>query len=217
MTRKKYPRTPHLPWSPGATDDDKMLSSVAHFEGRQVVVTEKMDGENTTIYGDCYTHARSIDSAHHESRAWVKALAAAKGRDIPDGWRLCGEGMYARHSIGYTGLPSYFLLFGIFDENNNALSWSQVEEWAALIEIPTVPVLYKGLWDEEAVKACLPPTSTYGSTPEGYVVRLAEGFPFASFGKSIAKYVRPNHVTTDTHWMQQAIVPNGLDGSQGGS
>ena len=32
-----------------------------------------MDGENSTIYPDGYTHARSIDSAHHPSRSHLKS------------------------------------------------------------------------------------------------------------------------------------------------
>lgn len=36
-----------------------------------VVITEKMDGENTTLYRDGL-HARSLDSRHHPSRNWVK-------------------------------------------------------------------------------------------------------------------------------------------------
>ena len=76
----KYGRTFHLPWSPGATDDDKVLDSVAHFVGHDVVVTEKMDGENTTVYPTGYTHARSVDSKKsHPSRDWLKANAAQCG------------------------------------------------------------------------------------------------------------------------------------------
>jgi hypothetical protein len=71
QTYTKYPRTFHLPWSLGATSDDKVVPSVSHFEGRQVVVTEKMDGENTTLYRD-HIHARSLDSKGGEDRAWVK-------------------------------------------------------------------------------------------------------------------------------------------------
>ena len=54
--RVKYPRTYHLPWSEGRTDDDKVLSDDSQFIGKYVVVTEKMDGENTTIYSDGYLH-----------------------------------------------------------------------------------------------------------------------------------------------------------------
>ena len=53
----KYPRTPHLPWSPGATADDRVHTDLAGLEGREIVVTEKLDGENTTIYRD-HVHAR---------------------------------------------------------------------------------------------------------------------------------------------------------------
>lgn len=42
---KKYPRTPHLPWSGTISDDDKKLDSVKSFIGREVIVTEKLDGE----------------------------------------------------------------------------------------------------------------------------------------------------------------------------
>lgn len=47
MSYIKYPRTFHLPWSLGATSDDKVLKNVDHFEGTCVVITEKMDGENS--------------------------------------------------------------------------------------------------------------------------------------------------------------------------
>lgn len=72
--RVKYPRTFHLPWSRSYTHDDKVLKHVQHFEGKEVVVTEKMDGENTTMYRD-YLHARSIDSKDHPSRHWIKNVS----------------------------------------------------------------------------------------------------------------------------------------------
>ncbi len=47
----KYPRTPHLPWSSGRSEDDIALDSNEHLERLEdVVVTEKLDGENTTIF-----------------------------------------------------------------------------------------------------------------------------------------------------------------------
>lgn len=42
----KYPRTYHLPWSPGMHDDDRMMPDVGAFNGKRVVVMEKLDGEN---------------------------------------------------------------------------------------------------------------------------------------------------------------------------
>ena len=59
--RYKYPRTPHLSFSPGVGGDDIKLDSNKIFANCQVVVTEKLDGENTTFYPN-YIHARSLDS-----------------------------------------------------------------------------------------------------------------------------------------------------------
>jgi hypothetical protein len=44
----KYPRTPHLPWSPGGTSDDKRMLDVGPLLG-DVVITEKMDGSNVAL------------------------------------------------------------------------------------------------------------------------------------------------------------------------
>src|SRR5690554_4811700 len=112
MGRHKYPRTRHLPWSPGASHDDLVSREVESFVGQRIIVTEKMDGENTTLYRD-HLHARSLDSRHHPSRDWVKALHGRIAHEIPERWRVCGENLYARHSIGYEALPSYFMLFSV--------------------------------------------------------------------------------------------------------
>lgn len=120
--RVKYPRTYHFDFSLGLSSDDKLISSLDAFEGQEVVVTTKMDGENTTLYSD-YTHARSLDSGHHESRSWIKSKQAEIGHLIPQGWRICGENLYARHSIVYNDLHSYFYVFNIWNEENKCLSW----------------------------------------------------------------------------------------------
>ena len=146
-----------------------------------------------------------------ESRDWVKALAARLAYDLPEGWRVCGENLYAQHSLGYDRLPgSYFVVFSIWNEHNECLSWDETCEWAAMMDLPTVPVLYRGEWDAKAIQASFDGSSAFGDEGEGYVVRLADGFVFKAFSTSVAKYVRPNHVQTDTHWMQSAVVPNGL-------
>lgn len=215
MELTKYFRTPHLPRSPGATSDDLRLTGreVAEmFSGRDVVVTEKVDGENTSVYSDGYTHARSRDSKAHPSRTHMRALARALGTmGIPDGWKLYGEYAYARHSIAYDRLPGYFMLFAVVDETGLSLPWESVEEWAALLDLPTVPVIYRGPFADLDLANLYPFTSslsTHGE-PEGYVVRTRAGFNVHG-DRPIAKYVRENHVQTDDHWMFSEIVPNTL-------
>ena len=212
--RRKYPRTFHLPTSPGGTDDDKILASLAQFDGIEVVVTEKLDGENTTI-GNDYSHARSTDSRHHESRSVIKALQATVGHTLPTGWRICGENLYAKHSIEYSALPAFFLMFSIWNQNNTCLSWNETKEWAKLLGLTTVPTIYRGRFDLPTIQALWEAhTPSYGApTSEGYVVRTTKSFDYANFSQNTGKYVRSNHVQTTTHWMHQALTPNGLSES----
>lgn len=205
--RVKYPRTPHLPWSVSKTSDDITLSHIHHFEQlKDIVVTEKLDGENTTLYRN-HIHARSLDSKGHHSRDWIKRLHAEIRFDIPDGFRICGENVFAKHSIFYDKLTTYFYAFAIF-EGNVCLSWAETVEWCKLLNLEIVPVLYRGKWNEVAIKACWMGTSTFGPEQEGYVVRNAQRFAFPDFSKNVAKYVRSNHVSTDNHWMYQTITRN---------
>lgn len=199
----KYPRTSHLPWSPGGSSDDAYLIDTQHFVGQEVVITEKMDGENTSMYRDTI-HARSVDGRHHPSRDWVKALHGQIALEIPEGWRLCGENVFARHSIPYLNLESYFYLFSIWNEENESLSWDETEEWAGLLELATAPELYRGEWDEAWTRDL----EIDPAVQEGYVVRLADRFHYDDFGISLAKYVRKGHVQTTEHWMFAEIVPN---------
>jgi len=201
----KYPRTPHLPWSPGVGKDDRVLDSTDCFVGKEIVITEKMDGECTTI-GRTYSHARSVESGSHPSRDWIKALQGRIGYDIPEGWRLCGENLFAKHSLGYNNLKDFFLLFSIWNENNICLSWDETVEWASLLNLHIVPTIYRGVWDEKNTRNL----KIDSNVQEGYVVRLADSFSYGDFRKSVAKWVRPSHVTTHGGWMRSELIPNKL-------
>jgi hypothetical protein len=208
MEYVKYPRTSHLPWSECVTSDDKRLDSTEHFAGHEVVVTQKMDGENTAIYSNGYVHARSIDSRNHESRNWIKALAGRIAKDVPNNFRIGGENCYAKHSIHYQALPTYFFVFCIW-HNDISLSWDEVEFYSEALGLTTVPVVYKGLWDEQTIKSCYQPESGFGAVSEGFVVRKTASFKVSDHDVSVAKFVRKNHVDENAkHWMHSAIVPN---------
>jgi hypothetical protein len=211
--KRKYPRTFHLPWSEGQSSDDKtfMPEAVdAMFRGRAVVVTEKLDGENTTIYADGTTHARSLENVAHPARTWVRRFAAEVGPLLPPGWRLVGENLYAQHSIPYTRLPSYFILFGVVDDADMALAWDDVVEWSRLLDVTHVPVVWRGRWDMNPLSRLRVTHSAFGPTAEGYVIRDAGAFPMSEFSRHAAKYVRKGHVQTEKHWMHGPIVPNRL-------
>ncbi len=203
----KYPSTWYHPLTPGRDPNDKVLDTAEFFEGKEVVITEKMDGENASLYREWY-HARSLDSRHHPSRDWIKKYWSEIRFDIPRGWRICGENLYAEHSIAYEGLESYFYGFSIWNESNVALSWASTIEWFDLLGITPVPVLYHGLYSDSAVLEAWNKLDT--TKQEGIVIRLTDEIPFDQFSKSLCKLVRPNHVQTDEHWMAKEVVPNKL-------
>lgn len=209
----KYPRTHHLPWSEGLHADDRLIDSMAAFEGRRVIVTIKMDGENTTMYRDDL-HARSVDGRHHPSRDWVKNLWSRISQDIPEGWRICGENLFAQHSIVYTDLPTYFMGFSVWNEFNECLAWDDTVEWFELLGISSVPILYDGIYDEKAIRALYDSKRDWDHV-EGYVVRVADGFSYGQFRQCTAKFVRRGHIQTTKHWMHgQPIRRNGLAGGK---
>jgi predicted kinase len=203
--RVRYPRTTHLPWSPGASSDDVRAVDLAGLEGQEVVVTEKLDGENTTLYRDGL-HARSLDSAHHPSRAWLKALHARIASRIPDGLRVCGENVFARHSIAYDSLESFFYAFSVWDRGDRCLDWDATERLARALGAPLPPVLFRGRMAERTLRGL----KLDLARQEGYVVRTVAGFPREEFPRRVAKWVRKGHVQTDEHWMLAPVVPNGL-------
>lgn len=203
---KKYGRTFHLPISPGASSDDKVLRSLDGLKVDDLVVTEKMDGENTTIHRTG-SHARSPDSRHHPSRDWLKAFAARIGPYLIDDERIVGENLYARHSVAYEALPSYFLGFA-WIVGDVVQSWDQTLARFQELGIQPVPTLYRGPFRQglfEDIAKSLDPRRQ-----EGFVARISGSFPESDMPERLGKYVRAGHVQSDIHWMQAALIPNRL-------
>jgi hypothetical protein len=212
----KYPRTPHLFWSENADPDDIFIEDVHQFDGKEVVVSEKCDGENSNFYRTHY-HVRSLDGRDHISRHWVKNLWNNIRFDIPEGWRVCGENMFAWHTVLYRKLPTYFLVYGVYNEKNECLSWNDTLDICNMLGLTTVPVLYRGIYDEKKVKECFTGISQFDGVienphydsdllaeeetengifgeyflpaQEGYVVRSACSFHYDDFAKNVAKFV----------------------------
>ena len=218
----KFSRTFHVPWSEGATSDDKILKDLSHFYGKEVVITEKLDGENTTM-NRVNIHARSLDSKGHWSRERVKQLYNEQIRwklHMEDQYkeihRICGENMQAEHSIHYSALEAWFYCFAIFDRRNVCYSWDDMNLLCDELGLKTAPELWRGTLNESTTlqqilhKSVYTGVSKLGGIQEGYVIRLASEFHYDDYGTSVAKFVRANHVTTGEHWMFQAAKENEL-------
>ncbi len=203
--RVKYPRTNHLPWSQSVQKDDRVLSSTSQFEGREVLVSEKFDGENTTILSN-YIHARSVTASAHVSRNLLRSFAARFQHDIPDGWRICGENVFAKHSICYDDLPHHFLGFSAWNDRNQCLSWDETLDIFTILGVTPVRVLYRGLYDEKIIRALW--NEKMRDRVEGYVMRVVDEFSYGDFRSLVGKFVRSNHVAASRHWKTQIVTPN---------
>lgn len=218
MDSPKYNRTFHFPWSPGATNDDKIATDVSYLINQPIVITEKMDGSNTSLESKgCFARTHSGPPSHL-SFDGLKALHAEIAFDIPDNFQLFGEWCYAKHSIVYSELPSYFLLFGVRELIGGAnywYSWEDVENFALLFNLDTVPVLFKGSVSsekelKELVESFMIQPSACGGIREGVVARVESEFTDDAFGHCVLKCVRANHVQTSDHWKDQEIIKNKL-------
>jgi len=68
-----------------------------------------------------------------------------------------------------------------------------------------VPVLYKGIFKtekelKETIINLAEQSSTLGGEREGIVIRVADEFADENFSTYLQKFVRSNHVRTNSHW-----------------
>lgn len=180
---------------------------------KKIVHTEKLDGENTCL------------SRHGVfARSHAAPTESPWSQDIRQRWQLIKndlgdleiflESLYAIHSIEYLQLPSHYFVFAIRDKDM-ILSWEETKFYAALLDLPTVPLITElssyvpanKTTFETGVKFAAGFQSAFTYDPdnfqitmEGIVTRNAGEFPHADLGTNAFKYVRKNHVKTDEHW-----------------
>lgn len=211
----KYPKTFHLPFSLGLQNDDRRLEDETCFDGKDIAVTVKMDGENTSMYRNAI-HARSLYAMSHPSQHYIKGFWGQIRYTIPEGWRICGENMYARHSIEYNELESFFYVFSVWNEENICLSLEDTLNFCkerGLTHVKVDPLIIRNCnWEGDKHHFSLIQNAYnmyVAQGEEGVVVRNIASYPFADFQKNVAKAVRKNHVQTDVHWTK-TWVPNKL-------
>ena len=207
----KYPRTYHIPFSPGRTNDDKVLKDrwFENYKGKEIVILEKLDGENISINRyDCFARSHGAPTRSPWSiNIWGKDGVFSKVYDkIGENEWIYGDNLYGEHSIHYSKLPSYYHIFAVRDDEKYIFySWDDVKLTADILSLPTVPELWRGVIESEEqlkqlVEKFVSQPSVYGDTREGVVIRNAGEFPVDEFSNNVCKWVRPNHVQTDEHW-----------------
>lgn len=224
----RFPQTPHLAWlGTGTPRDDKLLSpeEATQLLAGDVVVEEKLDGANLgfSLAPDGSLFAQNRGQYLHQPHAgqfsrlpdWL-ALHGAVLQDVltrhtGQGLMLFGEWCAARHSLDYTALPDWFLLFDVYERGSGRF-WSSARRNALATDLglATVPQVRHGRCTLAGLRAMLDtqPSRYRPGVLEGLVVRRDD----ARWCRARAKLVRADFTQAmDDHWRQRALEWNRVD------
>jgi ATP-dependent RNA circularization protein (DNA/RNA ligase family) len=217
----RFPHTPHLAWlGQDAPRDDKVLSPAeaqALLTG-DVVVEEKLDGANLgfSLAPDGRLRAQNRGQYLTEPHAgqfsrlpaWLTQHGDALHSVLSPDLILFGEWCAARHSLDYTALPDWLLLFDVYDRSAGQF-WSTPRRNALAVSagLAAVPQLVRGKTTVAVLQQRMTTTSSrFRRGPlEGVVVRRES----TDWCEARAKLVRPDFTQAiETHWRKRAMEWN---------
>lgn len=157
----KYPRTRHIEGSNEQIGDDLQKIPFSSLKNKNLVIEEKMDGSQSAISfssnGDLLLQSRGhfLSGGYREKHFnLLKQLSYSHVDQLSkllfDRYIMYGEWLFAKHSIFYNSLTSYFMEFDVFDKVNNVfLSTSERKNFFSYFPeiknvFPSVLVLYEG-------------------------------------------------------------------------
>lgn len=186
MKLRKYPQTPHLPWSNGIEADDIVLPDTSIFVNEAVIITEKLDGEHITIEKDrCYLQYRELSPIYdYQLLLDIKEIQ----KKLPDDYILHGEYLRFQHEINYQKLHSYLIIYFV-EFHERMLDWNLSKKLLDDFGVYSIDILYRGNYDSYFVMD-LTDYCDNTKTMEGYVIRLDKEFGIGEFNRNVAKYVR---------------------------
>ncbi|OQR87908.1 hypothetical protein ACHHYP_07963 [Achlya hypogyna] len=220
----KFPRTKHLLPSAGVTRDDLVMDphDARAFIGVPVTIQEKVDGANLGLFLTDDYQVVAQNRSHFCNAATAPQF---KGLDVwiqvhqfelidllspPGRYVLYGEWLFAKHSLHYTKLPSYFLAFDLLDRSTETF-WAAAKLQRALKDtsihlVPTIATTTIG--DVDEYRTLLEtPSQFYDGPVEGFVVRKETAESLVAR----AKLVRDDFIQEiQEHWAKKGIVKNQL-------
>ena len=209
----KYPRIPHIPGSRGTDDDVYVDMPTGTFE-----VYEKLDGACVGITMDENDTLRFMnrggwidEKRPHEQWGALKKWAYEnydKWYHLFHGVLLApdvivfGEWLWAEHTIHYSKLPDYFMVFDIWNPINGfgINSPSLFMERVGLKVTPKIGET-TNLADWLANNKHEP---LYANRFEGFIFR-----DVLEYGR-VFKYVLPSFQLGQEHWYNKAVIKNEL-------
>lgn len=219
----RFPHTPHLAWvGDGCLRGDKMLSSgdAEALLASEVIVEEKLDGANLGFsVGPTGALQAQNRGAYLQAPflgqfarlgSWLVLHEDALLDALGDRLIAFGEWCAARHSLRYDRLPDWWLLFDVYDRQEQRF-WNTARrnELARRLSVAVVPKVRCGrLGLKQLEKLLLTDSSHYRvGHMEGIVVRQEN----MDWLRSRAKLVRWDFTQgLGNHWRDRAIEWNRL-------
>ncbi len=179
----------------------------------KVVVEEKMDGANVGIIRHkqgfhLQKRGSLVGPSTHEQFNFFYNWANKKYNDImeiPIGYLVYAELLFAVHSIFYDKLPDYILVFDVWD-GERFLDKQERNEFCYKYNFKQVPFIYDGYLSLEDLFPFIPDKSDCGEQAEGIIVKKYKGKEY--FRGKIVKPEFIKHLDESDHWMNTSLKRN---------
>ena len=222
----KFPRTKHLANLGAMSRDDLLMekTDIDQLLKMNLLVEEKIDGANLGFSLDENNNIRAQNRSHYVCSTYhAQFKKLDEWIDInrsnlltllqrPDGHKyiVYGEWLYSKHSIEYTKLPSYFIMFDLYDHTDKKFIEREIIEQIIAennLTINLVPIIFRGKSTVDKLKAMVHTKSNFYDGP-------VEGVYIRAFDKGQVKYrckiVRSDFISGNQHWTKEQFVKNGL-------
>jgi len=225
----KFPRTKHLPHKPNATSSDKIATEeecACIFSSTNVEFTEKIDGSNTAII---WKNSNLIISNRNNilNKGYNREDTSAKAQYRPIwNWAyehienfeklenllgfcpvIYGEWLYARHTIKYDQLPSFFIFFDIYN-GKDFIHSGIARDSLAKSGFDIVPLIKTGkISSYGELDNWIRQKSIFSSTDmmEGIYIKIFDSEKITNR----FKIVRKDFIQGE-HWTKSALIKNQL-------
>jgi atypical dual specificity phosphatase len=217
----KFPRTKHLANLGAMARDDLQMekTDIETMLKSELTVEEKVDGANLGFRldsdGKILVQNRShyVTSSYHPQFKKLDQWVESKRSDLMGilsrgNYIIYGEWLYSKHSINYTKLPDYFIMFDLYDiDSGSFFSRDYVEKLLSNTSITLVPLIYRGKATLDKLKSLVQTESKfYPGVVEGVYIRCFE--PNTNKLKLRGKIVRSDFICGDEHWTKGKITLN---------
>ena len=218
MSPPSYPRVGHLVAGRGSRDDvDLDAAAVAALVNAEVILEEKLDGANVSLWledGVVTCALRSGPGAMDRGgqlgplRAWIAQHDPGLRQVLANYDAVYGEWLLLLHAVRYDRLPSYLVVLDLWRSDGFATP-DERDRACAAAGLPVPPEVWRGVpGSVAAVEARLGP-SEFGPEPmEGLVVRATDGRP-----PRVAKLLRGGFAPLDDAAWRRGRPHNRLSGA----